>query len=127
MIKPGKMLRKVICAFLQKPATAMYPFIKIAKPDKFRGKLKFYQDRCIGCQLCVKDCPSKAIKIVNITPKQETPDPAKPVKKVFEAILDLDRCLYCAQCVDSCMKNALEATTEFELARVDKKGLKVKL
>ncbi|MCB4792246.1 MAG: 4Fe-4S binding protein [Elusimicrobia bacterium] len=131
MIRPGRMFLKVICSFFKKPATSMYPFIKIEKPAKFRGKLKFYQERCIGCKLCMKDCPSNAITIVNVgQPAAQNAagaEPQKPAEKKFEAIVDLDKCLYCAQCVDSCMKKALEATREFELASLDHKKLKVKI
>lgn len=130
MIQPGRMFRMVITTFFKKAATSMYPFIKTEKPDKFRGKLKFYPERCIGCKLCMKDCPSNAITIVNVGQPEVAAagsEPAKPAEKKYEAIVDLDKCLYCAQCVDSCMKKALEATKEFELASLDRTKLKVKI
>ncbi|MHB9020155.1 MAG: 4Fe-4S dicluster domain-containing protein, partial [Minisyncoccota bacterium] len=70
---------------------------------------------CIGCKICMKDCPSNAITINKVGDKQ------------FEAVIDLDKCVYCAQCVDSCPKKALESTKEFELAQLDKNKLKVKI
>ena len=114
MMKPGKMLRFVIDHLFKKPATSQYPFVKEETHDKFRGKIKFTPEKCVGCKLCVKDCPADAIKIVKIADKK------------FEAIFDLDKCIYCAQCVDSCMKKALEATKDYELAQITKVKLKVK-
>jgi formate hydrogenlyase subunit 6/NADH:ubiquinone oxidoreductase subunit I len=76
----------------------LYPFVKTEKPDKFRGKLKLYPEKCIGCRICMKDCPSNAITIT------------KKGEKQFEAVVDLSKCIYCAQCVDSCLKKALEVT-----------------
>ena len=111
--KLGKMLREVLQTFLTKPATILYPYAKLEMPDKFRGRLVFYPGKCIGCQLCVKDCPSKAIKI------NKLPDGK------FEAEIDLDKCIYCAQCVDSCPRKALEATKDVELAQLDHGKLKV--
>ena len=81
--------------------------------DKFRGKLVFYPEKCIGCKLCMRDCPSGAINIV------KRPD------NTFEAQIDLGKCIYCAQCVDSCPKKALEATKDVEHAQLDNKKLKV--
>lgn len=116
MIRPGKMLKTVLESIFKRPATIQYPFKRSEKPEmpeKFRGKLIFYPERCIGCKLCMRDCPSGAIEIV------------KTAEKQFEAHVDLGRCIYCAQCVDSCVKKALEVTGEFELAVLDRSKLKV--
>ena len=113
MIRPGKMIRQVLQSIFKKPATTKYPFVKEAPPRSFRGKLKFYPEKCVGCKLCMKDCPSNAI-IIN-----------KTADGKFECGIDLGKCIYCAQCVDSCPKKALEATNEFELASLDRDKLKV--
>ena len=113
MIRPGKMIKQVLQSIFKKPATTRYPFVKEAPPKSFRGRIKFYPEKCIGCKFCMKDCPSNAITIVKM------PDGK------FECQIDLSKCIYCAQCVDSCPKKALEATNEFELASLDKSTLKV--
>lgn len=113
MVKPGKMIRQVLFSAIRKPSTINYPSKKHAMPESFRGKLKFYPERCIGCKLCMRDCPSNAINII------------KTGEKEFSAEIDLGKCVYCAQCVDSCLKKALEATEEYELAQLDREKLKV--
>ena len=112
-MNPGRMLMEVLRSVFKKAATTRYPAEKLEMPDKYRGKLKFYPERCIGCKLCMRDCPTNAIKINKVGEKQ------------FEAEIDLGRCIYCAQCVDSCLKKALEATKDVELAQLDGGKLKV--
>lgn len=107
------MIIQVLRSLFKKPATSLYPFVKTEMPDKFRGKLKYYPEKCIGCMLCMKDCPSDAIVIKKVGEKK------------YIAEINLARCIYCAQCVDSCPKDALESTKEFELAKLTRDQLKV--
>jgi len=109
------MIRQVLHSVIRKPATLNYPSVKHEMAEGFRGKLKFFKERCIGCKLCMRDCPSDAITITKVGEKQ------------FECEIDLGKCLYCAQCVDTCPKKALEATIQFELAQLDPAKLKVKI
>ena len=112
-INPGQMIREVLENFFKKPATMNYPAMPSAMPEEFRGKLTFYPDKCNGCKLCEKDCPSNAIRIRKVGEKQ------------FEADIDLGKCIYCGQCVDSCVKKALYMTQDFELAQIDPDKLKI--
>ena len=114
-MKIGKMIREVLRTGLKKPVTVLYPFTKVEMPKGFRGKLMFYKEKCIGCKLCMKDCPANAIVIRKVGEKQ------------FEADVDLGKCIYCAQCVESCMKKALLASPDFELAQLQYKNLQVTL
>lgn len=115
MTAPGKMLPLIISTLLKKPATVPYPYKKVEKHDNFRGKLKYDGSLCIGCKICMRDCPTGAITIEKIDDKQ------------FKAVVNLDRCIYCGQCTDSCPKDALQCTREFELAAFDKSKLKVEI
>ena len=107
------MMKELLRHLAIKPATERYPAEKREMPKGFRGKLKFFPEKCVGCKLCVQDCPSGAIEIRKIGDKQ------------FEAVIYLGKCIYCAQCVDSCIKKALEATPEYELAQTNKAKLTV--
>jgi formate hydrogenlyase subunit 6/NADH:ubiquinone oxidoreductase subunit I len=113
MSKAGKMLPQALRSLVRKPATIGYPYQKANFPADFRGKLVFDASKCIGCRLCMKDCPSGAIEIVKLADKE------------FKAVVHLDKCIYCGQCVESCNKDALHCTPEFELAGFDRSKMTV--
>jgi formate hydrogenlyase subunit 6/NADH:ubiquinone oxidoreductase subunit I len=110
---PGKMLEQALKSAVSKPATVRYPFVKVKMPERFRGRLEFYAEKCIGCKLCIRDCPANAIQIRKVGEKQ------------FEADIDMAKCIYCGQCVDTCVKKALGITPEFELAQLTREPLKM--
>jgi len=113
MSRPGKIAKLLLQSLFKKPDTINYPVERSRMPEGFRGKLKFNAQACIGCKMCMRDCPSAAIEIRKLAEKQ------------FEAEINLAKCIYCGQCADSCPRQALEVTAEFELARLDPAGLKV--
>ena len=113
----GRMIPDLISMMSKKPGTTSYPAAPAQVPDKFRGALKFHPDRCIGCRLCSRVCPSNAIEIVKVEGEE----------KRFKAIVRLDKCIFCGQCVDTCNKDALESTQDFELACTDRKSLEVEI
>ncbi len=64
-------------------------------------------EKCVGCGLCARVCPVKALKITG---------------KGREASITyfLSRCIFCGQCVESCNVKAIEIMREFEFADYDK-------
>lgn len=114
MKSAGKMVPYLLSMLVKKPSTIKYPFVKAEVAKDFRGALKFDKEKCIGCKICTRVCPSNAIEIEKVADKE----------KEFKAIVLMDKCIFCGQCVDSCPKKALENTKEFELASLDRKSLK---
>jgi len=121
------MLGDLLAALFQKPATVLYPFERLPTIENARGRIDFDPAACVGCKLCMRDCPSNAIKIVkfegsvrfSVRPRgsKEAKIVEIPVsKKKHKALIRLKKCIYCAQCVENCLKKCLKTTSEFELA-----------
>jgi len=77
----------------------------IETPPGFRGKIQYDKEKCTGCKLCIRVCPSGAIEF-----KEEE----KKIK------IYLARCTFCSQCNDVCPVNCLSMSNEFLLADADK-------
>ena len=107
------MLERAIKLTFSKPATAMYPAQKPHLPDKYRGKPVFDYSVCIGCGLCTKDCPAKAIEMVKVDGKRRPQ-------------INLSRCVFCYQCAETCPRKAICNSCFYELATTDKSTLVVK-
>ena len=103
-------VKKAVEQVFTKPATAKYPFVKPQLSDNFRGQPVFDFDLCVGCGVCSRDCPAKAIEIVSVDGKKRPQ-------------LNLSKCVFCYQCADSCPKKAIKNSCFYELATTDKSTL----
>jgi len=113
MVKLSPILKEVLVHLFKKPATRKYPEEKPRVPAGFRGRQAFNINLCISCGLCARDCPAKAIEIVEVDGK-------------LRPLFHLDRCIFCYQCAESCPRNAIKSSEIFELASTCKSDLVVK-
>ena len=118
---------EVLRQFFRKPATNLFPakylppsitgFLKdvgegkaqvnppIETPPKFRGKIVYDRDTCIGCKICTRVCPAHAIEFIPET------------KRIR---IYVTQCIFCSQCNDACPVDALHMSDEFLLADEDR-------
>lgn len=99
--------------FFKKRATILYPFKErelVPVPKGLRGKLAFYIDKCVGCSMCFRVCPSETIEMIDDEAGK------RPKRPIFR----LDRCTFCAQCAETCPTHAIEMTNNFEFAGFDR-------
>lgn len=75
-----------------KPATSNYPFEPATYPERSRGHIEIEIDDCIMCGMCMRKCPSSAIKV----------DRAKK-----EWSIERMGCVQCENCVAACPKKCL--------------------
>ena len=107
------MIKEVFSHLFKKPATSKYPFVKAEVPEGFRGKQVFDINLCISCGLCSRDCPAKAIEMVDVDGKRRP-------------LFHLDLCIFCYQCAEGCPRNAIKSSEVFELSSTNKSDLVVK-
>ncbi|MEM7828638.1 MAG: 4Fe-4S binding protein [Candidatus Aenigmatarchaeota archaeon] len=99
------LLREALSNLFKKPFTRRYPREGARPYPRFRGMLVYKSKKCIGCQLCNRNCPSAAITFY----------------KKGRIDFDMSKCMQCGLCVDVCPVDAIEWSTNFEMAAADKK------
>ena len=109
-MKLGNMLRDALRALFRKPVTVRYitkPGEMVPVPERYRGKIVYDREACIGCLLCIRTCPSGVIT-------------ATEEKKVT---FNIARCIFCGQCAEICPKNAIKLGSDFEITTNEKEEL----
>ena len=74
-------------------------------PPDFRGKILYDREACIGCQMCIKVCPSQTIEFI----------PEGRKVKFY-----MSRCTFCALCTEICPKDCIRMSDTFIMATLDK-------
>ena len=106
-------LKEVIKNLFSKPATIEYPKEKtIIEPDA-RGRHYADLQKCIGCSLCMIECPTKAITMEKIPEGYEKP---KKNPKGMYPVINYLKCIFCYRCVTMCPTLAYVTTPEYRLA-----------
>lgn len=99
-MKIGVMLSDITRSLFKKPITEPYPFKRKPAPEHLRSSFHWDQDKCTGCLMCVRDCPSEALDLTIIDRKS----------KRFVMHYQVDRCIFCGQCVHSCNFSSISMT-----------------
>jgi formate hydrogenlyase subunit 6/NADH:ubiquinone oxidoreductase subunit I len=114
-IGPGKITLEALQNLFHKPATTSY--LGNGQPDvesRYRGRIQYDPTNCVNCRLCMRDCPTGALKIINEGTKED---------KKMKAVLNVGHCIFCCQCVDSCLKKCLSYSQDIDFAKTKKEDL----
>ncbi len=89
------LLPNILEALFSKSETIAYPAVPHKSSAGYRGSVRIKAENCIGCGLCVRDCPAAALIL------------EKDSKQSFRLIHYRDRCALCGQCELSCKFNSI--------------------
>lgn len=96
-----KMVKTILKQFVHKPVTTSFP----AEPAKIdlsaRGSIVFDPSKCTSCTICMKRCPSQAIKVD---------------KSAKTWSIDRFRCIICGSCIDLCKFKVLSMDSSYSPA-----------
>jgi NADH-quinone oxidoreductase chain I len=99
---------------LRNSQTSAYPTERLVFKERFRGRHRFYFERCISCGICARVCPDASIELVNAESEE--------YEKNYPSI-DYSTCSLCGYCVEFCPKEALEFTDIVEYSVQDRSKL----
>jgi len=100
-------------AILSKPDTVSYPFTPLELSENYRGKVLIQPENCIGCGLCVRDCPAMALELI------------RESRTNFQLVHYPTRCTSCGQCQLSCLHDAIYLTNQFVPSTATPEDLKI--
>lgn len=106
---PAKYTPDSIIEFLAKGD--IHPPVPV--PEKFRGTLAYDYEKCIGCVMCVKICPARAIEPYPVMAGE---------KKSKRVVFYLGRCTSCQECVNICPVKIISMEQTFMNANYEKYG-----
>lgn len=103
--------------------TIQYPEEKWTMPERSRGVVVLLSDKetgdlnCTGCLLCMKACPSAAIRI-------DAPrDPETKKRTLLSFSVDNSHCCFCGLCEEACNFSAIKMAGNYEMSVEDKDTL----
>jgi NADH-quinone oxidoreductase subunit I len=115
ILKPMLLTAKqTIKATINRPQTVQYPWEKIILPEVFRGRPGLIFDKCIGCGICMKVCPTRCIELVEVEDLKK--EEGKPGQMVKRPRVNVGRCMMCGYCAEYCPTKAMIVTQDYEIS-----------
>lgn len=103
------LLPNIAEALFSKPETIAYPAVSHRPSANYRGSVSIITENCVGCGLCVLECPAAALLLEKVS------------KGCFRLDHYRDRCTSCGQCELSCKFDSIYLDNTYKEASADRK------
>ncbi len=96
--------------------TTRFPAEPCVVPERYRGKVEFDLEACIGCGACVNVCPTRALE------QEDDLAAEKPVRRISYRY---DACIFCGNCSENCTtEKGVGLSQQWDLAGLDREAMK---
>ena len=109
-------VKEAVKQLFSKTSCAMYPVAPSEAAPRYRGRIVYHADKCIGCGMCERVCAGGAIS--RTTEKVEEGD---KITMTF----NLGSCTFCSHCADFCSRSAIEFTGDYHMVATKEEDLLV--
>lgn len=109
-------IKEAVSKLFSKSSCDMYPVVPKEAAPRYRGRIAYDPEKCIGCGMCERVCSGNAI-----TRTVEKTDEGDKITLTF----NLGSCTFCATCADFCTHHAIEFTGDYHMVATKEEDLLV--
>ena len=109
-------VKEAVKQLFSKTSCDMYPAVPSEAAPRYRGRIVYHADKCIGCGMCERVCAGGAIS--RTTEKVEEGDK-------ITLTFNLGSCTFCSHCADFCSRDAIEFTGDYHMVATQEEDLLV--
>ena len=107
-------VKEALTQLFSKPSTIAFPAAPSPAKPHYRGRIVFYPDKCINCNMCERVCAGQAIS--------HTSEPCEEGEKITRQFY-LGSCTFCSHCASFCTHGAIELSDDYHMIATKEEDL----
>ena len=107
-------VKEAVAQLFSKTSCELYPVVPKEAAPRYRGRIKYDPDSCLGCGMCQRVCAGGAITMT----KEEVEEGTRITMR-----FDLGSCTFCSTCADFCSTKSIELTQDYHMVATQSEDL----
>ena len=107
-------VKEALTQLFSKPSTIAFPAAPSPAKPNYRGRIVFYPDKCINCNMCERVCAGQAIS--------HSSEPCEEGEKITRQFY-LGSCTFCSHCASFCTHGAIELSDDYHMIATKEEDL----